>query len=639
MPIFFRLRFNSTIWLLAGLLLFLIALQSWITYRNYQSEKKLLVRNVNESMQSSIEAFRSYDDNAETMRSILTYSERATALQSEANTITNLIANPDFELGDTLFSSEYAAYSYSPGARLADNIGRYTIVDSAGTAVLNWRGTGFGGGGKFLANDGAIASGRKVWSQKVKCKSNASYHLEFHVTSLSLAHDVDTANEYWDRALLKIVINDAVVGYVFAPAKMMKWEMFQRNWISGNDSVADISIIDVNTGGRYNDFGIDHLVFGLANEISNNVAASPILYNAPTSSPEGNLAEDLGALNALLREEFAFRSVNINFRVDVIPSDRFEEMEYDVQALFNRESSKFYERHYVLNGDLFSTYYHLDSETLSKCCVLNYNAYLLEKIFGQLLLLGLSLFLSGLALFFVRRFLQKQEQVTRLKYDITSSITHELKTPIATILAATESLQKFVATSDKEKTERYLEITRIQANRLNQLVEKALSYSEIEEDGFALSLRKIDINDLIKELAESESFQAKTHVSVQLNLSPSPVYISVDAFHINNILQTIIDNSIKYAGGFPEVQISVTEQSGDAFVTISDNGSGISARYHKLVFEKYFRVPTEDRYTVKGHGLGLYYVRTIMTLHGGSVKINSDGKNGTEILLKFTVAK
>lgn len=635
MRLFFRLRSNRTSILLGALLLFLVSLQCWVTYSNYQNEKKLLVRNLNESMQSSFESFRSFNSSADTIRNVLLNVSEKKPFAEPETAGENLIRNPEFDLGDTLFFSDYVAYKPSPGALLPDYKGRYYVLDSTGLSFVSWRGKGFGGGGLFLSADGALSPERTVWGQQVPLKKNQSYYFRFRMATIGFPASQPTKNNYWQIALLAVKINGKTVGYISGPGHPQEWTPFQYEWNSGNDSIAKIELINLNTGGRYNDLGIDHIgLFALENDsVAEN--QKPFLINPQQLKPDGSLAEKISITEELVREELRFRSLSGDFTIQSIPLNGLYEKEADAIQRFGFAYTKYYERYYVKDGKLYSSYYHFDDQMLGKACLIDYQKILFGKISGQVLLLAFSFFLSLLSLLLIRRYLRKQEQVNRLKYDITGSITHELKTPVATILAAAEALQHFRMIDDKEKAERYIEITRVQANRLNELIEKALGFSAVEEDGFALDLNEINLNELIRELAADATYARTEKFALQIQLPETPVMLAVDAFHVKNILHTILDNSIKYSTASLSVSITMKMQNDSVLVSVKDNGNGIAPEYQKLVFEKYFRIPTGDRYVVKGHGLGLHYVKTIMDLHGGSVRIHSDGKTGTEILLKF----
>ena len=639
MRLFFRLRSNRTSILLAALLLFLVSLQSWVTYSNYLNEKKLLVRNLNESMQSSFESFRSFNSFADTVRTVLLNVPEKNPYAEPVLTGKNQILNPEFDLGDTLFNSAYVPYKPSQGALLPDYKGRYYVLDSNELSFISWQGKGFGGGGKFFSADGALSPGRTVWSQQVSLKKNQPYYFRFLMATIGFPANPSPKNNYWQIALLAVNINGKTVGYISGPGHPQEWIPFQYKWNTGNDSLAKIELINLNTGGRYNDFAIDHIgLFALENDsIAEN--EKPFLINPQQLKPDGSLEEVISITEELVREELRFRSLSADFRIQSIPLKGFNKAEAEALTSYGFSYSKYYERYYIKDGNLYSSYFHFDDRMLGKACLFNYQKILFGKISGQLLLLAFSFFLSLFSLLLIRRYLRKQEQVNRLKYDITGSITHELKTPVATILAATEALQDFRMIDDKEKSERYIEITRVQASRLNELIEKALGFSAVEEEGFALDLNETNLNELILQVAADAPYATTEKFSLQIQLPETAVKIQVDAFHVKNILHTILDNSIKYSTASLIVSITLKLQNDSVLVLVKDNGNGIAPEYQKLVFEKYFRIPTGDRYVVKGHGLGLHYVKTIMDLHRGSVRISSDGKSGTEIILKFKQKK
>ncbi len=633
MSLFSKLKTNSTLFLLAGLIMILVSLQSWIIYSNYLSEKELLVRNLNESMLAAIESFKNFDSNALSIAKAIN-SKSDESPVTHPGEVENLIVNPDFELADSSFSTDYSKRSKALGAQLAGSNGWYITGVTSEFNKGTWQAKGYGGSGNLVAFDGATAQEKLVWSQTVKVQPGQSYFFGFQCASLAVT-DKSKSN-LWQRAFLRVKINHKIVGYILAPDEIFKWTPFETNWNSNGDTSLTIEITNLNCGSRYNDFALDHFELKSLQNIKTINSPTFRVWNTAGEKLNNILPEKMDVLNELIIEEFSFRGVKSPFGVVTIPSADFLQVEKENIPLYHSTSRRYFDTYFEQDNVINSTYYILDSDTQVRCQLKKVENYLLSKLSGQLLLLGLSLVLSIFSIWLMNRFLMKRIQLTRLRYDITSNITHELKTPVATILAAIEALQNFGAINEKEKAERYLEITRLQANRLNELIEKALSISAVEEEGFALSFTETDLSKLLKDFVGSQEYVNQKQVQLTLKMPAEPVRLSLDFFHVNNILNTIVDNSIKYADKQAVINIQLKVDGNDVTISVKDNGPGIALRFHKLVFEKYFRVPTNDKYVVKGHGLGLHYVKIIMKLHKGTVRIISDGKTGTEVLLKFS---
>jgi signal transduction histidine kinase len=414
---------------------------------------------------------------------------------------------------------------------------------------------------------------------------------------------------------------------------MWTWNPFVTYWTSSTDSLAEIELYDINTIGRYNDFGLDQMMFFSID--SAKTPAEPVLYYS-NLKPASGIDDYLDVVTAILDEELQYRGVAEKCQIIPIAADSFLKQETNVLQTYSTYA-RYYEQFYIEDGYLYSAYYRLTPSVICKSKLPNYYVIIWNHLSGQVLLFFVSVIISIMALWFLNRFMKRQEQLSRLKYDITNSITHELKTPVATILAATEALQHHGLIDNREKTDQYLNMTNASAVRLHQLIEKSMNMAAVEEKDFSLQRSEIPINDFFADLAKPALYDQSNSLQIQYSQTSNPVLLTADRFHLSNIIHTLVDNSVKYASGSVEVKLSCKTSKDSIILSVADNGTGIAPRYHKLVFEKFFRVPDDDRYVVKGNGLGLHYVKSIMELHGGNVRVISDGKTGTEIQLIFPI--
>jgi nitrogen-specific signal transduction histidine kinase len=633
MAFFQQLKPRTTILLLAAFLLCILGFQSFYIWRNYQFEKKLLARNLNESMQYALNAFHHYDANADSVRYYLNEAVKTEANQKNYSG-KNLILNPDFELGDSLFYSSYELYRGHVAALLPNSYGWKIVGDSIYLSVGAWPGKGYGEKGNLLILDGATVHNRVCWAQQVSVKQRTNYVFNLQIATLN--RENKGVEFYWRNALLRLRINGNICGIFSVPDSALMWKPVVSYWNSNSDTMALMELDNINTGSLYNDFAIDHLYFG---ENLDPINRADSLYMTTTRPIEHELQSDIYIVNELMRDELSFRKVSGDF--DLIPIDTGNVLleEGSRLGLYNIDGTKYFERFYSKDGSMYSTYFSLNNQYICKCRLKEYNSILINAISAPLLLLGSSILLSCIALYLVYSYLLKQEQVTRLKYDITNSITHELKTPVATILAASEALQQFGLINDEHKRKQYIGMMQAQASRLDQLIERSLRISMVEETDFALNSTDAEINKLLRDLINSPEYTSLNSIRFSFHSATPEIRIKTDTFHLTNVLHTIIDNSIKYGKGEIHIEISTRMQQEAVLISIKDNGPGIPEKYQKQVFEKYFRVPSNDRYEVKGHGLGLNYVRIIMDLHKGKVQIISKENNGTEVLLKFNSLK
>lgn len=255
---------------------------------------------------------------------------------------------------------------------------------------------------------------------------------------------------------------------------------------------------------------------------------------------------------------------------------------------------------------------------------------------GMLLTLicsALLILLTVYCFYYILSTLTQQKKLAELKDDFINNMTHELKTPIATITVAIEGLQKFNGLNDPEKTQRYLQTSRNELNRLNDLVTKALNVAAFENQEISLTIEKIEIDALINEVISAEKLKADNAVTINYSNKDGIKYIEADKLHFRNVIVNLLDNAIKYTEGPANIEIELSKSNKQMQISVKDNGIGIPASHINQVFDKFHRVPTGNLHNVKGTGLGLSYVKYIVEAHGGNVTVKSQINAGSN----FTV--
>lgn len=262
--------------------------------------------------------------------------------------------------------------------------------------------------------------------------------------------------------------------------------------------------------------------------------------------------------------------------------------------------------------------------------------YVLKKLTPQILV---SAFLVGLTIFsfvLMYRNLRRQRRLTRLKNDFISNITHELKTPIATVSVAIEALRNFNALHDPKRTEEYLDISASELQRLSLLVDKVLKLSMFEKQQIELNGEPFDLKELVEEVVASMRLQfEKYKAKVSIQAQGEDFMIEADRMHITSVIFNLLDNALKYSKAHPTIQIDLNSLSDTIEMSVTDNGIGISAEYQQKIFDKFFRVPTGDTHNVKGYGLGLSYVAYILDRHKGIINVESQPGIGTRFTTKL----
>ncbi len=257
----------------------------------------------------------------------------------------------------------------------------------------------------------------------------------------------------------------------------------------------------------------------------------------------------------------------------------------------------------------------------------------MKSMLINLLFSALLIALTGFCFVYVYRTIMEQKKLGELKDDFINNMTHELKTPIATITVAIEGLQNFNALNDPEKTQRYLETSREQLNRLNLLVTKVLNIAAFEGKEVELAITDVNIDELVQDVIRTEKMKLIKHTNFNYLNQDDVKTINADAFHFRNVLLNLVDNAIKYSGAEVDVTITVYRQPGLTCIAVKDNGIGIAPLDIAQIFDKFYRVPTGNVHNVKGTGLGLSYIKYIIEAHGGSITVNSAVDAGSEFII------
>ena len=256
----------------------------------------------------------------------------------------------------------------------------------------------------------------------------------------------------------------------------------------------------------------------------------------------------------------------------------------------------------------------------------------LREMAGILTASGLIVLLLGLAFYYLIKTILKQRTLDEMKTDFTNNITHELKTPIAVAYAANDALLNFGEQADEAKRHHYLTLCRQQLERLSGMVEQILSMSMERRRQFKLNIETINLAELLQPVIEQQQLKADKPVAFTIHVEPNDLTVQADRAHLSNILNNLIDNAIKYSPCEAQVEITATPTA----ISVTDHGMGIAADKLPHIYDKFYRVPTGDLHDVKGYGLGLFYVKTMVEKHGWSIDVSSIKGEGTTFTILFT---
>lgn len=346
---------------------------------------------------------------------------------------------------------------------------------------------------------------------------------------------------------------------------------------------------------------------------------------------------DMLILNKIYNEKFSFKKIDSVYRQELLSRGITVPYKLDTfrikEDTFGKDTVLFLAE----PVDLLHTVkisFNPFSDILVEASFDNPVQRILGQMMGPLLSTAILLLLTVLCFLYMLRTILKQKKLSEVKNDFINNMTHELKTPIATVSAAVEAMQNFNALNDQQKTQTYLSISRQELQRLSDLVEKVLHIATEEKDDFELYREDTDLNELISHIITNHRLKANKKVDFTYTIL-SDAMVKVDKTHLSNALNNLVDNAIKYSGEPAEITIQVSRQQDRLKIVVKDNGIGIPHAYQDNIFEKFFRVPTGNLHNVKGFGLGLSYVKKIVEKHGGFIRVKSEPDKGSEFQLEI----
>ena len=381
----------------------------------------------------------------------------------------------------------------------------------------------------------------------------------------------------------------------------------------------------------------DSLVRNLNSNLENRRAKNLFTYknrNSKIRYFSGQKASDSLRLTKNLKPIFlSITSTEIQYnQLDSLIKNQLKNKKIPIEYIINhlKKDTIFYSSKEVLTSKELinniaskSTYLKRDEELKLLFNNPNFEA-LKRSSTGILLSLLLSLIIIS-CLFYLLKIIRQQKELATIKNDLISNITHEFKTPIATISTAIEAIENFNVLDDKIKTKKYLSMSSIQLKKLHQMVEKLLETATLDSEKLLIKKETIDIVELTEKLVNKHQLLSnKKELIFSTNLQP--IYICVDAFHFENAISNLIDNAVKYGGNQIEININSILKSTE--ITIADDGNGVEKNQQEKIFDKFYRITKGNTHDVKGFGIGLYYCKKIIEKHTGTISLSSD-KNET----------
>jgi len=342
------------------------------------------------------------------------------------------------------------------------------------------------------------------------------------------------------------------------------------------------------------------------------------------------LLQRISPVDTLLRSELANRGISIpyNYKISIANTDSviFQQvaLKEDQQLSENVYQIGLFPKEMINQSGLLT----IDFPTRNAFMFQNMHSVLISS--AGLLIMLISCFAYTIYIIF------RQKKISEIKTDFINNMTHEFKTPVATIMIASDALKDPEILEDKQRVNRLANIIYDENVRLGNHIERVLNLAKIDKGDLKLNFKSVEMNDLISAIADSLMLQfQKKDAKVELQLEASRDVVQGDELHLSNIIFNLIDNALKYSKEQPEIKISTFNSGKNLVIKVKDNGIGMNKDQLSKIFEQFYRIPTGNLHDVKGFGLGLSYVDNIVKRHHGNIRVRSEKDKGSEFEIIF----
>ena len=340
---------------------------------------------------------------------------------------------------------------------------------------------------------------------------------------------------------------------------------------------------------------------------------------------------DMKLVDSVLTRELRMQGINADFGFGIY--DRDNQLTSVVNKIFKQANeSKTHYSYPLFTDSKEQTIYTLSLIFPTKDYSLAQNNFFMLLGMGLSLLIILGIYIVSV------NYMMRQKKIADIKTDFINNMSHEFKTPLATISVATDSLNNDRIATNPDKVKYYSQLIKQENIRMKKQVENVLNMSKLERNEMKLFLKQTNIRELIQRLIESFRIivEERNGTLVQ-EFTAENYHLKVDEFHLSNALVNLLDNANKYSPENPEIKIKTRNEGNKYVIEISDKGMGMETMNRKKIFEKFFREETGNIHNVKGQGLGLSYVKRIIELHGGQVLVESVKGKGSTFIVKLPI--
>ena len=281
--------------------------------------------------------------------------------------------------------------------------------------------------------------------------------------------------------------------------------------------------------------------------------------------------------------------------------------------------------------DVFRLCFSPENRWFYRASVSPLTRHILSQMLGVIVTIFLLMVAFSAAFWYLFRTVSKLRTIEEMKDDFVSNMTHELKTPIAIAYYANDALLNYDSANDPQKKATYLNIANKQLKRLGELVENILAMSMERRNTMKLKPEEIQLHPFVDEIVVAQRMRGEKNIIINVNID-NDIMVEADRTHLANVLNNLIDNAIKYSGDSVEITIMGDNKK----LSVSDNGIGISSKSIPYLFNKFYRVPHGNRQDVRGYGIGLYYVKSILDKMGCTIEVKSTEGEGSVFTIKFS---
>ena len=328
---------------------------------------------------------------------------------------------------------------------------------------------------------------------------------------------------------------------------------------------------------------------------------------------------NLAIMDSILLERLADRHIFPEYVAVEVSNSKGEVLRGNIHAPANPD-----------DFDIFSLCFNPQSDMYYRAYMTPLTRHIFSEMSGVIVTVFLLMTAFSLAFWYLFRTVSRLRTIEEMKDDFVSNMTHELKTPIAIAYSANDALLNYDTENDQAKKVTYLKIANKQLKRLGELVENILAMSMERRQTMKLKPEKIQLRGFIDEIASAQRMRSDKNITINVE-APSTLCVVADKVHLANVLNNLIDNAIKYS----EKSVTIIISANADEIRVADNGIGIPAKSIPYLFNKFYRVPHGNLQDVRGYGIGLYYVKSILDKMGWSIAVRSKEGVGSVFTIKF----